>query len=73
MAINVTVTGALGGGFITVWPCGSPRPLSSNVNYAPGVTTANLVMPGVGTGGQVCFYSLAETHLVVDVTGFFPA
>jgi hypothetical protein len=73
VAINVTVTGARGPGFITVWPCGAARPQSSNLNYNPGTTTANLVMPGVGTGGQVCFYSLAQTDLVVDVSGYFPA
>ena len=73
VAVNVTVAGATGPGFITVWPCGTPRPESSNVNYAPGVTTANLVMPGLGAGGTVCFYSLAQTDLIVDVSGFFPA
>ena len=73
VAINVTVSGATGFGYITVWPCGTPRPLSSNVNYAPGVTTANLVMPGLGGGGTVCFYSLATTDLIVDVSGYFPA
>lgn len=72
-AINVTVTGAAGPGFITVWPCGTERPLSSNVNYGPGTTTANLVMPGLSSSGEVCFYSLSETHLVVDVSGYFPA
>jgi hypothetical protein len=73
VALNVTVTGAAGPGFITVWPCGATRPASSNLNYNPGATTANLVMPGVGTGGRVCFYSLAATDLVVDVSGYFPA
>jgi hypothetical protein len=73
VALNVTVTGATGAGFITVWPCGASRPASSNLNYNPGTTTANLVMPGVGTGGRVCFYSLAATDLVVDVSGYFPA
>lgn len=73
VALNVTVTGAAGPGFITVWPCGTLRPASSNLNYNPGTTIANLVMPGVGTGGRVCFYSLAATDLVVDVSGFFPA
>jgi hypothetical protein len=73
VAINVTVTNAQGPGFITVWPCESERPASSNVNYAPGLTTANLVMPGLSSSGSVCFYSLSQTDLVVDVSGYFPA
>ena len=73
VALNVTVTGAQSAGFITVWPCSSDRPASSNLNYAAGVTTANLVMPGLSGGGDVCFYSLAPTDLVVDVSGYFAA
>jgi hypothetical protein len=73
VALNVTVTGAEAAGFITVWPCNSDRPASSNLNYSAGVTTANLVMPGLSGGGTVCFYSLAPTDLVVDVSGYFAA
>jgi hypothetical protein len=72
-AINVTVSGASAPGFITVWPCDGDRPASSNVNYGPGTTTANLVMPGLSGSGSVCFYSLSRTDLIVDVSGYFPA
>jgi hypothetical protein len=34
---------------------------------------ANAVVVKVGVGGQVCVFSQSATHLVVDVTGFFPA
>jgi hypothetical protein len=30
-------------------------------------------MPGLSGGGDVCFYSLAPTDLVVDVSGYFAA
>ncbi len=73
LAINVTVTNAQAPGFITIWPCGTERPASSNLNYARGVTTANLVMPGLSGSGQVCFYALSATDLVVDVSGYFGA
>ena len=33
VVLNVTVTQPLGSGFVTVYPCGDPRPLASNLNF----------------------------------------
>lgn len=71
VVLNVTVTEAQGPGFITVYPCGSDMPTASNLNYLAGSTVANLVVTKVG-GGTVCIYSSRDTHLVVDVNGYFP-
>jgi hypothetical protein len=30
-------------------------------------------MPGLSGSGQVCFYALSATDLVVDVSGYFGA
>jgi arylsulfatase A-like enzyme len=72
VVLNVTVTEATGDGFVTVFPCGTPRPVASNLNYAAGHDVANLVVARVGTDGAVCIFNVAATHLVVDVTGYFP-
>ena len=71
--MNVTSTGSLGGGFATVYPCGMPRPDTSNLNFAAGQTVANAVTSKVGAGGAVCIYSDAATHLIVDVNGYYPS
>jgi hypothetical protein len=71
--LNVTVANAQGPGFVTVWPCGQPRPLASNLNYQSGDTIPNLVVSAIGTSGRVCFFTSANVHLVVDVDGFYPA
>ena len=71
IALNVTVTEPDGAGFITVWPCGSPRPNASNLNYAVGQTGPNAVLAKIGIGGKVCFYSQSATHLIVDSNGAF--
>ena len=72
--LNVTSTGGTGNGFLTVWPCGAARPLASSVNFAAGRDVANGVLTKLGTGGKVCVYAgAAATHLVIDVTGWFPA
>lgn len=72
VVLNVTVTEAEGPGFITVYPCGSDMPTASNLNYLAGSTVANLVVTKVGPGGTVCIFNSRDTHLVIDVNGYFP-
>ena len=50
---TVTVTGPQGGGYVTVWPAGTARPGTSNLNFQVGQTIANTVLIRVGTGGRV--------------------
>jgi hypothetical protein len=69
--LNVTVTEPQGNAFVTVFPCGSPRPNASNVNYTTGLTIPNLVIAKVGDDGKVCLYSLAATHLIADVNAYY--
>ena len=72
VVLNVTVTETKGSGFVTVWPCGTPPPNASNVNYLANMTTANAVTAKVGTNGSVCLFTLAATHVVVDINGYYP-
>ena len=71
VALNVTAVTPSSSGFITVWPCGVVRPATSNVNYTANGIVPNGVIAPIGSGGKVCFYSLAETDLIVDVAGWF--
>ena len=72
VALNVTVTESVGSGFVTVFPCGSQQPLASNLNYVTGQTVPNAVITRIGSGGAVCLFVSEGTHLVADVTGYFP-
>jgi subtilisin family serine protease len=69
--LNVTVTEPALAGFLTVFPCGSPRPNAASLNFVAGQTVPNAVVTRLGTGGQVCIYSLVTAHVVVDVNGWF--
>ncbi len=71
--LNITSTGSSAGGFITVFPCGITQPNSSTLNYAAGQTIANATISKIGTNGQVCIYADTDTHLLVDVTGYYPS
>jgi flagellum-specific peptidoglycan hydrolase FlgJ len=70
VVLNVTVDQARGGGFLTVYPTGEGRPLSSNLNYVAGQTVPNAVIARLGAGGTLCIYTQAATHLIVDVAGY---
>ncbi len=70
--LNVTAANTTGSGWVTAYPCGSPRPNTSNVNLIPGVVRANLVPVKVGTNGTVCLFVSAGTDLVADLQGYAP-
>src|SRR6185295_3672058 len=73
--LNVTATGATGPGFVTVYPCDSPQPLASSVNFASSSAVANTVTTDLSTTGTVCLFvgGSGPVDLVADVVGFFPA
>ena len=70
VSLNVTVVDPVAAGFVTVYPCGD-RPLTSSLNYTAGEIVPNAVLAPVSASGEVCFYSSADAHLVVDVNGWY--
>lgn len=71
VALNVTMVEARAAGYATVWPCGSPMPTASNVNFGQGGTAANGVIAPIGADGSVCVFTSANAHLIVDIAGWF--
>jgi hypothetical protein len=69
--LNVTATGSEGTGFITVFPCGRPRPNASNLNVVRGVDRANLVKARVGERGNICIFVQYGTDIIADLDGWF--
>ena len=72
VALNVTVVNPSAAGFVTVWPCGQPRPNASNLNFEAGQVVANGVIAPVGDDGSVCAFSSVPADLIVDLSGWFP-
>jgi hypothetical protein len=72
--LNVTALSAGGPGHVTVYPCGEPRPISSNVNFAADEgAVANLVVARLGGDGAVCLFTgVSGADLIVDVSGYLP-
>ena len=72
VVLNFTAVKPSRGGYLTVYPAGSARPTTSNLNYPAGrPAVANLVHVAVGSGGAVAIYAGgADVHVVADVYGW---
>src|SRR2546430_7337344 len=71
--VNVTVTRPDAPSWLTIYPCGVPRPSTSNLNFTQWTTVANLVEVSLGRGGAICIYNgngNGNTDVVVDVEGW---
>jgi len=72
VVLNVTVTESDANSFLTVFPTGGSVPTASNLNFALGQTTANLVTVKLGAGGAVSFATaVGAVHVVADIVGYF--
>ncbi len=59
------------GGYLTVWPSGTTRPVTSSLNTRTDRTVAITVIVPVGDDGGVNIYnSTGATHLIVDLSGY---
>ena len=69
---NVTVTNPTAGSVLTAYPDGTSLPGASNLNFAAGQTTSNLVVVGVSADGKVDLHNLAgNADVVVDYVGAY--
>ena len=71
VAVNVTAADPGAAGYLTVWPCGSGRPLASSVNFLAGQARGAQATTLLGAGRTVCVFSNAATDVVVDLQGVF--
>src|SRR5262249_45296501 len=69
--LDVVATQAAGPGYVTLYACDSPVPLTSTVNIMFGSDATNAAVVPLGTSGLVCVFSSVTTHLVVDVLASF--
>ncbi len=72
VVMNTTVVDNAAEGFLTAYPCGTSRPLASNLNFDPSRTVPNLTVVRLGVPG-VCLFPSEDTHALADLAGFFTA
>lgn len=73
VSVNLTATAETRSGYLTAWPTGWTRTTASILNFRASTSIANSAVVGLGSGGQLSlFNSSGSTHLIVDVSGWFP-
>ena len=70
VAMNITAVDAAGPGYLTVFPCDSPQPNSSNVNYIASRAVPNAAIVGLGAEGTMCVFTSATANVLIDVVGY---
>ncbi len=68
-AVNLTVDGADGAGYLTAWDCGA-QPGTSALNYRAAYPAGAQSVVALA-GSSFCVYTMTATDLVVDVFGAF--
>jgi len=58
-------------GYLTVYPCDQPRPLSSNLNYTPSLVRTNLATVALAADGSVCIFTYRPALIVADLVGWY--
>ena len=58
---------------MTAWPTGDARPTASILNFPAGRTIANSAIVGLSFDGKLSLFNASgSTHVLVDVSGWFP-
>ena len=71
VALSVVATNGRAAGHVTIFPAGTQRPETSNVNYEASRTYSTGVIVEVGQGGAIDIHTFAPVDVVIDVTGAF--
>jgi uncharacterized repeat protein (TIGR01451 family) len=69
--LNATVVPSGPLGYLTLWPTGSSQPFVSTLNAPDAQITANMAIVPAGTGGAISAFVTDNTHLVLDISGYF--
>jgi hypothetical protein len=78
VVLNVTAVTPTAGGWLTLYPADAPLPVASNVNFSAGQVVPNAVSVKLGAVGadlgRIKIYNSAgQTHVIIDVAGYYRA
>jgi hypothetical protein len=70
-AVNLTVDAPAADGYLTAYPCGTPPPLASNLNYGAGRPRGAAATVALDAARHLCLRSFAGADVIVDVSGAY--
>ncbi len=72
-ALTLESRNPTGPGYLTVYPCGGARPMTSSLNFVAGQQRAAQVLATLTPARTVCIFSYDATDVDIDVQGWFVA
>ncbi len=73
VVLGISAENTSRGGWLTAWPAGSSRPVTTHVFAEPGRARTSTVVTRMSSTGKVSIDTEASTDLMVDVLGWFPS
>jgi hypothetical protein len=70
-SLNVTVVPDGPLYYLTAWPAGASQPGVSTLNSWDGTVLANAAIVPAGANGAISVYALGQTHVILDINGYF--
>ena len=70
-SLNATVVPTTALGYLTLWPAGAAQPFVSTLNATDDPVVANAAIVPAGTAGGVTSFVTGQTHLILDLNGYF--
>ncbi len=67
---TLTVTGATQGGNVVAYPCGGPRPTTSNLNFPGAGTYGNQIFVPLAADGKLCVSTTTDVGVIFEVNGY---
>lgn len=76
IAVNIVVVSPSTSGYVTAFPTGEAKPQTASVNFTAGQVIGNsgifkIALAELPTTQQLNIFSTSNTHLVVDIVGYF--
>ena len=73
VALTLESRNPAGPGYLTAFPCGGDRPMTSSINFVAGQRRAAQVLVTLSAARTVCIFSYDATDVDIDVQGWFVA
>jgi hypothetical protein len=71
-SLSLGVTQTIGNGaYITAWPAGATQPVVATITWNQGLTLTTAAIVPAGVGGAISVFAANETHLTIDINGYF--
>src|SRR5207245_681562 len=72
VALNLTAVGATTPTYLTVWPHGTNRPATSNLNPTTSAAVANFAIVNLDPDGAITIWNQAgSVNVLADIVGYY--